>query len=103
MRRQFTGVAVLLAVVGFSWVGQLQRAQADGAAPVAPPRFAGLGSHTRLVTTKSAESQAYFNQGLAFRLLAGRISTTQSSRRRERNPHGRPSPKPVPHQSRPPN
>ena len=32
----------------------------------APPLFDGLGSHARQVTTKSAETQKYFNQGLAF-------------------------------------
>ncbi len=32
----------------------------------AEPRFDGLGSHGRKVTTKSADAQRYFDQGLAF-------------------------------------
>jgi tetratricopeptide (TPR) repeat protein len=37
------------------------------AAPAAPePLVDGLGTHTRLVTTKSAEAQKYFDQGLRF-------------------------------------
>lgn len=37
-------------------------------APAAPavPHFSGTGSHTRSITTASAEAQRYFNQGLAF-------------------------------------
>src|SRR5262245_49417601 len=35
-------------------------------AVVAPPRFPGIGSHTRTVSTKSSEAQTWFNQGLAF-------------------------------------
>src|SRR5688572_26957969 len=31
-----------------------------------PALFEGLGPHTRKVTTKSAEAQRYFDQGLAF-------------------------------------
>jgi len=34
-------------------------------APVPPPLFEGLGTHTWKVTTSSAEAQRYFNQGLA--------------------------------------
>jgi tetratricopeptide (TPR) repeat protein len=59
-------VAVALAALGFSSVRLPQRAHAEELAPVAPPRFAGLGSHTRQVTTQSAEAQTYFNQGLSF-------------------------------------
>ncbi|MCI0358042.1 MAG: tetratricopeptide repeat protein [Planctomycetaceae bacterium] len=42
------------------------RLAADEPAAVAPPRFAGLGSHTREVITKSPEAQQWFNQGLVF-------------------------------------
>lgn len=34
--------------------------------PVAPPRFEGLGKHTRKVTTANADAQRYFDQGLNF-------------------------------------
>jgi tetratricopeptide (TPR) repeat protein len=39
-------------------------ASVDAVAP--EPFFAGLGSYTRQVTTKSPKAQRYFNQGLAF-------------------------------------
>lgn len=35
-------------------------------APATPRRFEGLGTHTRPISTKSVEAQAWFDQGLAF-------------------------------------
>jgi tetratricopeptide (TPR) repeat protein len=63
---QRLGVAVVLAVLGFSLACLPQQADAEEPTPVAPPRFAGLGAHTRHVTTQSTEAQIYFNQGLSF-------------------------------------
>ncbi|HTK73767.1 MAG TPA: hypothetical protein VL371_00830 [Gemmataceae bacterium] len=44
----------------------LAAAAAPAPAADAPPLFEGLGSHSRKVTTTSADAQRYFDQGLAF-------------------------------------
>ena len=42
------------------------------------PLFENLGSHTRSVTTNSADAQAYFDQGLRLAYAFGRHEAQQS-------------------------
>ena len=62
MKRYLLAIAWMI-VVGSTWPAMLV---AEDRAALAPPRFSGLGSHIREVTAKSADAQAYFNQGLSF-------------------------------------
>ena len=51
-----------------AFTGSLAAAESAAAKSdsAAPPKFGGLGTHGRQVSTHSPEAQAYFNQGLAF-------------------------------------
>jgi tetratricopeptide (TPR) repeat protein len=54
---------------------------AESAAAAEPPRFEGLGPHTRKVATASPEAQRYFDQGLAFLYAFNHDEAIRSFRR----------------------
>src|SRR5438874_4161165 len=59
--RAFLNRLVIAVLVFTGWLsGQTKSAWCD------EPRFQGLGSHTRKVSTQSDDAQRFFDQGLAF-------------------------------------
>ena len=66
MLRQLIFAALLASAASFA-PGQTSNQQARPMSrPAATPLFAGLGTHSRKVTTNSALAQQYFDQGLNF-------------------------------------
>ncbi len=57
--------AVVVAWATFTLSG-LAAASEPASVPETPPLFDGLGTHTRRISTRSLETQRYFDQGLAF-------------------------------------
>ena len=58
--RVFIGMIIFAAGAFTAWAAD----DAKGDAP--PPLFAGIGTHSRLITGASPEAQRYFDQGVAF-------------------------------------
>jgi tetratricopeptide (TPR) repeat protein len=76
--------ALSLAAVSLAGCGRAERAATAPAAIATEsevPRFQGLGTHTRPVTTASKDAQAYFDQGLNFLFAFNHDEAIRSFRR----------------------